>query len=98
MHPLIGTICRKNLLRNIKDKIILEVFKSNHPQANQKEFWRLSGYEKIIREDHENCLFDKRKISYRNQVLARMDRKLFCKKKSNGKSRCSTIHYQGDSS
>ena len=33
-----------------------------------------------------------------NQVLARIDRKLFCKKKSNDKSRCSTIHYQGDSS
>ena len=29
-----------------------------------KEYWRLSGYERIIREDHQNSLFNKREISY----------------------------------
>ena len=45
-------------------EIILEVFKSNHLQAYKKEYWRLSGYKRIIRDDHQNCLFDKREISY----------------------------------
>ena len=54
----------KNLFRNIKYEIILEVFKSNYLQAYGKECWRLSGYERIIRDDHKNCLFDKREISY----------------------------------
>ena len=35
--------CRKDLFRNIKDEIILEVFKSNHLQAYEEEYWRLSG-------------------------------------------------------
>ena len=35
--------CRKDLFRNIKDEIILEVFKSNHLQAYEKEYWRLGG-------------------------------------------------------
>ena len=43
---------------------MLEVFKSNHLQAYEKEYWRLSGYDKIIRVDHQNCLFGKREISY----------------------------------
>ena len=42
----------------------MEVLKSNHLQAHGKEYWRLSGYKRIIREDHKNCLFDKREISY----------------------------------
>ena len=42
----------------------MEVFKSNRLQAYGKEYWRLSGYKKIIREDHKNCLFSKREISY----------------------------------
>ena len=33
-------------------------------QAYEKGYWRLSGYERIIREDHQNCLFDKREIYY----------------------------------
>ena len=33
-------------------------------QAYEKGYWRLSGYERITREDHQNCLFDKRKICY----------------------------------
>ena len=33
-------------------------------QAYEKGYWRLSGYERIIREDHQNCLFDKREICY----------------------------------
>ena len=47
MHPLTGAICIKmqeNLFGNIKYKIILEVFKSNHPQAYEKEYWRLEEY------------------------------------------------------
>ena len=35
--------CRKDLFRNIKGEIILEVFKSNHLQAYEKEYWRLGG-------------------------------------------------------
>ena len=35
--------CRKDLFRNIKDEIILEVFKSNHLQAYEEEYWRLGG-------------------------------------------------------
>ena len=35
---------RKNLFRNIKYEIILEVFKSNHLQAYEKEYWRLEEY------------------------------------------------------
>ena len=34
--------CKEDLFRNIKDDIILEVFKSNHLQAYEKEYWRLS--------------------------------------------------------
>ena len=33
--------CRKDSFRNIKDEIILEVFKSNHMQACEEEYWRL---------------------------------------------------------
>ena len=40
------------------------IFQSNHLQAYEKEYWRLSAYERIIREDYQNCLFDKREISY----------------------------------
>ena len=35
--------CRKDLLRNTKDEIILEVFKSKHLQAFEEEYWRLGG-------------------------------------------------------
>ena len=55
---------RKNVFRKIKDEIIMEVFKSNHLQPYEREYWRLRGYEKIIREDHQNCLFDKKEMSY----------------------------------
>ena len=66
-YPLTGTISFKmqeKLIRNIKYKITLEVFKSNHLQTYEKDYWRLSGYKRIIREDHQNCLFGKREISY----------------------------------
>ena len=62
----------------------MEVFKSNHLQAYGKEYWRLSGSKRIIREDHKNCLFDKREISC--QALARRDGKLFCKNRAMGKA------------
>ena len=32
--------CRKYLFRNIKDEIILEVFKSNHLQTYEQDDWR----------------------------------------------------------
>ena len=44
--------------------MILEVFRSNHLQAYEKEYWTFGGYERIIKEDHQNCLFDKREISH----------------------------------
>ena len=44
------------LFRNIKDKIILEVFKSNHLQAYEKEYWKVSGHERIIKEGRQNCV------------------------------------------
>ena len=56
--------CRKNLFKNFKDEIILEVFKINHLQAYEKEHWRLRGYEKIVKEEHQNCLLHKREIFY----------------------------------
>ena len=45
----------------MKDEIILEVLKSKHLHAYEKEYWRLNGYKTIIREDHQNDLFGKRK-------------------------------------
>ena len=29
----------------------------------EKEYWKLSGYERIIRKDHQNCLFDDKEIA-----------------------------------
>ena len=65
---LSASIFGKNLFRNIKDEIILEVFKINHRKAYEKtKHWRLRGYEKIIREEHLNCLFHKRNILRQNK-------------------------------
>ena len=50
--------------RNIKDEIILEVFRSKHLQAYEKEYWRLRGDKRLMREDHQNYFFDKRELSY----------------------------------
>ena len=37
----------------------------NQPsQIYEEKCWRLSGYKRIIRRDHQNCLFNKREISY----------------------------------
>ena len=52
---------------------MLEVFKSNRLQAYENEYWRLSGYERTISEDHQNYLLDKR-------ALARRDGELSCEK------------------
>ena len=48
MYPLTGDICIKMQEKrihkchtDIKDDIILEVFKSNHMQAYEKEYWIL---------------------------------------------------------
>ena len=47
MYPFTGAIYtkmqEKDLLRNIKDEIILELFKSNHLQAYEKEYGTLGG-------------------------------------------------------
>ena len=86
LRLLSASRCTKKLFRNIKYEIILEVFKSNHLQAygkEGKEYWRLSRYKRIIREDHQNCLFDKREISY--------DKPRDCKKRWE-KQGYSTIH------
>ena len=67
-------------------------------QAYEKEYWRLSGCERIIREDHQNCQLDKREISYDKPRACEKRWETFFKKKINGKSRCSTIHKRGDGS
>ena len=59
----------------------MEVFKNNHLQVYEKEYWRLSGYERIIMEDHENCLFHKREISYNKLSTCKKKWDIFCKKK-----------------
>ena len=67
MHLLTGAISIKlqeKLFRNIKYEIILEVFRSIYLQEYEKEYWRLTGYKRAIREDHQNCLFNKIKIYY----------------------------------
>ena len=55
--------CWKDLFKNIKDGIILGAFKSKHLQAYEKDCWRFSGHERIIREYCQNYLFDKRETS-----------------------------------
>ena len=80
----------------MKDEIILEVFKSKHLQAYEKEYWRLSGYERITREDHQNYLFDKENYLATDQALATKDGKFLCKK-NDSKNRQSTIHLGGGS-
>ena len=60
---------------------MLEVFKSNHLKAYGKEYWRLGGYKRIIREDHKYCPFDKEKYLMTEQALARRDGKIFSKKR-----------------
>ena len=95
MYPSTGAICIKmqeKIIRYIKDEIILEVFKSNHLQAYEREYWRLNGYKRIIREDHQNCLFHKREVSYDKPRACRKRWQTFFVKMSNNKNRYSTIH------
>ena len=68
-------------IRNIKDEIILEVFKSKHLQAYEKESWRLSGYKRKIREDHHNYLFDKRELPYGKPSACKNRWEIFCVKR-----------------
>ena len=66
MYPLTGTIYIKiqgSLIQKYHDEIIVEVFKRKHLKAYGKEYWSLSalsGYDRIIREDHQDYLFAKR--------------------------------------
>ena len=66
MYPLTGTIYIKiqgSLIQKYHDEIIVEVFKRKHLKAYGKEYWSLSalsGYDRIIREDHQDYLFVKR--------------------------------------
>ena len=71
--------CRKNLFRNIKYDDTGSIFKSNNLQPYEKEYWKLSGYERIIREYHQNCLFYKKEILAANEALARGNGKICCK-------------------
>ena len=47
----------------VKDKIILEIIKSNYMQAYEKEYLGLSSYKRIIKKDQQ-YLLGKRKTSY----------------------------------
>ena len=66
MYQLTGTIYIKiqgSLIQKYHDEIIVEVFKRKHLKAYGKEYWSLSalsGYDRIIREDHQDYLFVKR--------------------------------------
>ena len=73
MHVSINWHCPHQDARNIKDEIILTLFKSNHLEAYKIEYGRLSGYENVIREDHQNCLFDKKGTFY-NKLSTRKKR------------------------
>ena len=71
---------RNNLFSNIKAEIILEVFKSKHLRAYEKQYWRLSAYERIIREDH---LFPWQIVNvlWQTKRLQEEMRKVCCKKR-----------------
>ena len=71
MHPLIGTICIY-----LQEKLVQKYQRWDHTGSIQnqpsesirkKKHWRLRGYEKIIREQHQNCLFHKRNILRQNK-------------------------------
>ena len=74
-----------------KYEIILEVFKSYHLQAYENGYWRLSGKKECSEKTTKTACLTKYKYLLTIQVLARRDRKLFVKR-SNGKSKYSTIH------
>ena len=60
----------------------LEVIKNNHLQAYEKEYWRLSSYERIIRgRTTKTVCSTKEKYVMTNQTLARRNGKLFCRKR-----------------
>ena len=66
--------------------IFKRVFKSNHLRIYEKEYWRLSGFERIIIKGHQISLFDKREIS--SDKLSACEKRLetFLLKKCNGKT------------
>ena len=68
---------RKDLFKNIKDEMLLEVSKATICRH--------------IKKNGSTACSTKKKYLTTNQVLAKRDRKLFCKK-SNVKTRHSTIH------
>ena len=53
-----------------------ELFKGNHLQTYRKQYWRLTGCKRIIREDHA-----KEKYLTTNQTLLRRDWKILSKKR-----------------
>ena len=70
IYSLTGAICIKR-----QEKLIQKNQISDHTRIVQNQpsagiwnsilvYWRLSGYERIIRVDQQNCLFDKREIFY----------------------------------
>ena len=87
MYPLTGNICIK-----MQERFIQKDQKWDHTGSIKRN--DLLAYEK----ERLNYLFDTREISYNKQTRRlQEERKLFCKK-SNGKSRHSSIHLRGDSS
>ena len=60
-------------------------------RLNEKEYCRLSGYERIVTEDHQNCLSGKREVSNDKPSACKKRWEMFCQK-SNGKSRYLTIY------
>ena len=83
MYPLIGAICIK-----MQEKLIQKYQTWDRtgsiPKQQSAGIWKrilgISGYEEIIREDHQNCS-TKEKYLTTNQALARRDGNYFCKKK-----------------
>ena len=69
-----------------------------YPRIWKRILERLSGYERIIKEDHQHCLFDKREASYDKPSSCKKRWETFLWKTSNSKSSHFTIHYWGDSS
>ena len=73
--------CRKNLLLDSEISNIRSYWKYSKGticQAYEKEYWKLSGYERTVREEYCST---KEKYLTTIQVLATRDGKRFCKKR-----------------
>ena len=80
MAPSVSA-CRKNLLLDSEISNIRSYWKYSKGticQAYEKEYWKLSGYERTVREEYCST---KEKDLTTIQVLATRDGKRFCKKR-----------------